>query len=74
MPARSWTPTYDEAMGRGNRYFYAGQYRHAAVEYELGASVAPRDSFCETAALEEAFLAITLHDDWRETAEGEWWR
>lgn len=62
MIRRLWAATFDEAIVKANRYFYARQYRDAAVEFEAAARVAPA-TCVETAALEMAFVAIQLAEN-----------
>jgi len=65
MP-QTWMPTFDEAIGRANRYCFARLYAQAAEAYELAATLAPRHSFAEQAALEEAWRSIALAFGWTE--------
>lgn len=57
MPAY-WTPTFDEAIAKANRYFFAHQYADAQVEFLVAATVVRRWSARELIALQCAWVCL----------------
>ena len=67
MP-RVWSQSYPDTITIALRYYTAGQYQDAAIEFLWAAEVAPSERE-ETAALNDAFFCLAhAHRQWEHEA------
>jgi hypothetical protein len=59
MIPRYWVPTFADAVTKAFKYFKAGQYEDAKIEYQIAAAISPPDSLQQTKALEAAWIALS---------------